>query len=331
LTIGISVFINDIKKREKQSMFEMKATRDGYGEGLVALGERNPQVVVLSADLTDSTRASMFKKRFPERFFTMGVAEADMIGTAGGLSLVGKIPFCCSLGVFASGRVWDQVRITICYSNLNVKIGGSHGGISVGADGATHQSIEEITLMRVLPNMKVVVPCDAIETRKATIRAGEVWGPVYIRFGRPPIPVITTEDTPFLLGKAITMREGKDVAIFACGVMVYDALEAAKELDRKGISARVINLHTVKPIDEEIIFKAARETGAIVTAEEHQLSGGFGSAVAEVAVQQFPVPVEMVGIKDRFGQSGSPEELMQDFGLTRFDIIRAVERVLKRK
>jgi len=312
-------------------MFEMKATRDGYGEGLVALGERNPQVVVLSADLTDSTRASMFKKRFPERFFTMGVAEADMIGTAGGLSLAGKIPFCCSFGVFASGRVWDQVRITICYSNLNVKIGGSHGGISVGADGATHQSIEEITLMRVLPNMKVIVPCDAIETRKATIQAGEVLGPVYIRFGRPPIPVITTEATPFLLGRAITMREGKNVAIFACGGMVYEALEAANELDKKGISAGVINLHTVKPIDEEKIFETARETGAIVTAEEHQLSGGFGSAVTEVVVKQFAVPVEMVGIKDRFGESGSPQELMQDFGLTRFDIIKAVERVLKRK
>jgi len=312
-------------------MLEMKATRDGYGEGLVTLGERNPQVVVLSADLTDSTRASMFQKRFPERFFTMGVAEADMIGTAGGLSLVGKIPFCCSFGVFASGRVWDQVRITICYSNLNVKIGGSHGGITVGADGATHQSLEDITLMRVLPNMKVVVPCDAIETRKATINAAEVSGPVYIRFGRPAVPTITREDTPFILGKAITMREGKDVAIFACGIMVYEALEAAKELDKKGISARVINVHTVKPIDDEKIFEAARETGAIVTAEEHQLSGGFGSAVTEVVAKQFPVPVEMVGIKDRFGESGTPQELMQDFGLTRFDIVRAVEKVMKRK
>ena len=312
-------------------MFEMKATRDGYGEGLVALGEKNPQVVVLSADLTDSTRASMFKEKFPERFFTMGVAEADMIGTAGGLSLVGKIPFCCSLGVFASGRVWDQVRVTVCYSNLNVKIGGSHGGITVGEDGASHQALEDITLMRVLPNMKVVVPCDAIETRKATIYAAEVSGPVYIRFGRPPVPTLTKEDTPFVLGKAITMREGKDAAIFACGIMVYEALEAAKGLHKKGISARVINLHTVKPIDEEKIFEAARETGAIVTTEEHQLSGGFGSAVAEVVGRQFPVPVEMVGIKDRFGESGSPQELMQDFGLTRFDIVKAVERAVKRK
>jgi len=319
------------EEERTELMYKLKATREGYGEGLVVLGERNPQVVVLSADLTDSTRASMFKERFPERFFTMGVAEADMIGIAGGLSLVGKIPFCCSLGVFASGRVWDQVRVTVCYSNLNVKIGGSHGGVSVGADGASHQSIEEISLMRVLPNMKVIVPCDAIETRKATIRAGEVTGPVYLRFGRPPVPIITTEDTPFILGKAITMRQGKDVTIFACGIMVYEALEAAEELNRKGISARVINLHTVKPIDEEIIFKAARDTGAIVTAEEHQLSGGFGSAVTEVVVREHPVPVEMVGIKDRFGASGSPEELRQDYGLTRFDIIRAVERVLKRK
>jgi len=329
----VTLLLNLSMSEEERTelMYKLKATREGYGEGLVILGERNPQVVVLSADLTDSTRASMFKERFPERFFTMGVAEADMIGIAGGLSLVGKIPFCCSLGVFASGRVWDQVRVTVCYSNLNVKIGGSHGGISVGADGASHQSIEEISLMRVLPNMKVIVPCDAIETRKATIRAGEVTGPVYLRFGRPPVPIITTEDTPFIFGKAITMREGKDVTIFACGIMVYEALEAAEELNRKGISARVINLHTVKPIDEEIIFKAARDTGAIVTAEEHQLSGGFGSAVAEVVVKEYPVPVEMVGIKDRFGASGSPEELMQDYGLTRFDIIRAVERVLKRK
>jgi len=329
----VTLLLNLSMSEEERTelMYKLKATREGYGEGLVILGERNPQVVVLSADLTDSTRASMFKERFPERFFTMGVAEADMIGIAGGLSLVGKIPFCCSLGVFASGRVWDQVRVTVCYSNLNVKIGGSHGGISVGADGASHQSIEEISLMRVLPNMKVIVPCDAIETRKATIRAGEVTGPVYLRFGRPPVPIITTEDTPFILGKAITMREGKDVTIFACGIMVYEALKAAEELNRKGISARVINLHTVKPIDEEIIFKAARDTGAIVTAEEHQLSGGFGSAVAEVVVKEYPVPVEMVGIKDRFGASGSPEELMHDYGLTRFDIIRAVERVLKRK
>ncbi len=312
-------------------MFEMKSTREGYGEGLVVLGEKNPQVVVLSADLTDSTRASMFKEKFPERFFTMGVAEADMIGTAGGLSLVGKIPFCCTFGVFASGRVWDQVRVTICYSNLNVKIGGSHGGITVGEDGASHQSLEDITLMRVLPNMRVVVPCDAIETRKATINAAEVAGPVYIRFGRPSVPTITQEDTPFILGEAISMREGKDVAIFACGIMVYEALQAAKDLDKKGISARVIDVHTVKPIDEEKIFEAARETGAIVTAEEHQLSGGFGSAVAEVVGKEFPVPLEMVGIKDRFGESGNPQELMQDFGLTRFDIVKAVERVLKRK
>jgi len=312
-------------------MVQKKATREGYGEGLVALGERNPQVVVLSADLTDSTRASMFKKRFPERFFTMGVAEADMIGTAGGLSLVGKIPFCCSFGVFASGRVWDQVRMTVCYSNLNVKIGGSHGGVSVGADGASHQSVEDIALMRVLPNMKIVVPCDAIETRKATIQAGEIFGPVYIRFGRPPVPIITTEDTPFAIGKAITMRDGKDVAIFACGIMVNEALEAARELDKKRISARVINLHTVKPIDEEIVLEAAKETGCIVTAEEHQLAGGFGSAVAETVTKRFSVPVEMVGIKDRFGKSGSPEELMKEFEITRFDILRAVERVLKRK
>ncbi len=311
--------------------FEMKATRDGYGEALVELGKTNPRVVVLGADLTDSTRTLWFAEKFPDRFFQIGIAEQDMLNTAAGLSLTGKIPFASTYGVFVAGRAWDQIRTTICYANLNVKIGGAHGGVSVGTDGATHQALEEITLMRVLPNMKVIVPCDAIETYKATMKAAELKGPVYIRFGREKIPVITKKDTPFKFAKAATFREGKDVSLIACGYMVYEALKAAEELKKKGISARVINLHTVKPIDKEAIIKAAKETGAIVACEEHQIMGGFGSAVAEVVVENYPVPMRFIGIQDRFGESGTPEELIKEFNLDSRDIIKAVEEVLKRK
>ena len=312
-------------------MPELKATRDGYGEALVELGRTNSDVVVLCSDLTDSTRTNWFKKEFPDRFFEMGIAEQDMMNTAAGLSLAGKIPFASTFGVFASGRAWEQVRITICYANLNVKIGGSHGGITVGADGATHQGLEEIALMRIIPNMTVIVPCDAQETYKATMAAAGIFGPVYIRFGREKVPVITKPDNPFTIGKAYTMRDGKDIAIIACGLMVSEALEAAGALAKDGISARVINLHTIKPIDQEAIVKAARETGAVVTAEEHQVMGGMGSAVAEVVVRNFPVPMEMVGIQDRFGESGSAQELLKAFGLTGFDIMRAAKEVLERK
>jgi transketolase len=312
-------------------MPELKATRDGYGEALVDLGKTNRDVVVLCSDLTDSTRTNWFKEEFPDRFFEMGIAEQDMMNTAAGLSLTGKIPFASTFGVFASGRAWEQVRITICYANLNVKIGGSHGGITVGADGATHQGLEEIALMRIIPNMTVIVPSDAQETYKATMAAAEIFGPVYIRFGREKVPVITKPDTPFTIGKAYTMRDGKDIAIIACGLMVSEALKAAEALTKDGISARVINLHTIKPIDQEAIVKAARETGAVVTAEEHQVMGGMGSAIAEVVVRSFPVPMEMVGIQDRFGESGSAQELLKAFGLTGFDIMRAAKRVLERK
>lgn len=311
--------------------FEMKATRDGYGEALVELGKNDPRVVVLGADLTDSTRALWFAEKFPDRFFQIGIAEQDMLNTAAGLSLTGKIPFVSTYGVFIAGRTWDQVRNTICYANLNVKIGGAHGGVSVGPDGATHQALEEITIMRVLPNMMVIVPCDALETYKATMKAAELKGPVYIRFGREKVPVLTKEDTPFEFGKAVTFREGKDVSLIACGYMVCEALQAAEELEKKKISARVINLHTVKPIDREAIIKAARETGAIVTCEEHQIMGGFGSAVAEVVVENYPVPMRFIGIQDRFGESGTPEELIKEFNLDSSDIIKAVEEVLKHK
>lgn len=308
-----------------------KPTRLGYGEGLVELGRRNPNVVVLGADITSSTNAGMFLEKYPERFFSIGIAEQDMVGVAAGLSLVGKVPFVCTYGVFASGRCWDQIRTTVCYSDLNVKIGGAHGGISVGPDGATHQALEEISIMRCLPGMTVVAPCDVIETRKATIAIGEMHGPAYIRFGREAVPTITEESTPFKLGKAEIFRKGSDVTVIACGVMVHEAIETAEKLQKEGISVRVVNLHTIKPIDVEMIVKSAEETGAIVTAEEHQIYGGMGSAVVEVLAQHAPVPVEMVAVKDRFGESGQPLELMVEFGLTHDEIYNSIKKVLSRK
>ena len=309
----------------------MVPTRDGFGEALLELGRKNKDVVVLSADLTDSTRAGWFKKEFPDRFIGFGVAEQDMFGAAAGFALSGKIPFACTFGVFASGRAWDQIRISIAYMNLNVKIGGTHGGISVGADGATHQALEEITLMRMLPNMNIVVPCDSIEAKKATMEAVRVNGPVYIRLGRNPAEFITNEKDPFKIGKANLLKEGKDVTIFACGHMVYEALKAARMLEKQGVSARIINLHTPKPIDRESIVKAARETKAIVTAEEHTIYGGFGSAICEVLAQTCPVPVKIVGIKDRFGESGEPPELFKRFGITAEDIVKAAKEAIKAK
>lgn len=309
----------------------LKPTRDGFGEGLVELGKTNKDVVVLCADLTDSTRASWFKEKFPDRFFSFGVSEQDMFCSASGFALSGKIPFVCTFGVFASGRAWDQIRVSIAYMDLNVKIAGSHGGVTVGADGATHQAIEEISLMRILPNMTVVVPCDALEAKRATIQAAQIPGPVYLRLGRHPAPFITNEQTPFSIGKANVIKEGKDVTIFACGVMVFEAIQAAAILKKENIEAGVVNMHTVKPIDKELILKCARQTKAIVTAEEHTLNGGFGSSIAEVIVENFPVPMEMVGIQDRFGESGKPEELLANLGLRDVDIINAAKRALKRK
>ena len=309
----------------------MVPTRDGFGEALVELGRSDKNVVVLSADLTESTRANWFKKQFPERFFGLGVAEQDMIGTAAGFALMGKIPFACTFGVFASGRAWDQVRVSVAYMNLNVKIVGTHGGISVGPDGATHQAIEEIALMRIIPNMTIVVPCDAVEARKATVESARIKGPVYLRFGRSGVPVITNKDDFFKIGKANVLKDGKDVSIFACGQMVCEALLAAGELKAEGIAARVINLHTPKPIDKEVIIKAAKETGAIVTCEEHTVMGGFGSAIAEVVIQNHPVPVKMVGVMDKFGVSGEPDELFRHFGLTSKDIVKAAKEAIRMK
>lgn len=310
---------------------EWKLARDGFGEGMIELGQENPQVVVLGADLSDSTRALWFQQKFPERFFSFGIAEQNMLTAAAGLALGGKVPFVCTYGVFLAGRSWDQIRTTICYSNLNVKMGGAHGGISVGPDGATHQALEDCALMRVLPNMTLVVPCDYHETKKATLAIGRMHGPAYVRFGREKTPVLTTPDTPFELGKAAVFREGGDVSLIANGYMVSQALMAAEELAKEGVSARVINLHTLKPLDREAIVRAARETGAIVTAEEHQLIGGLGAAVAEVTASECPVPLEMVGVEDTFGESGSPGELLEAYGLTANHVAAAARRVLARK
>ncbi len=310
---------------------EMRKTREGFGHALVELGEKNPNVVVLVGDLVESTMTNFFAEKFPDRFFECGIAEQNMTNIAAGLSVRGKIPFLSTYGAFASCRAADQIRVTLAYSNLNVKIGGAHGGISVGPDGATHQAMEEIAIIRSIPNMTMIVPCDYWETKKATLAAAAMFGPVYIRFGRENVPVVTDEKTPFVLGKGYEMRAGSDVAILACGVMVAEALSAAEMLEGKGIHARVINLHTIKPLDEEIILKAARECGAIVTAEEHQVNGGLGGAVSEVLVRHHPVPVEMVAVMDRFGRSGKPEELMAAFGIKDVNVVAAAEKALKRK
>lgn len=315
----------------KQDTADWKATRDGYGAGLLKLGQMNKNVVVLSADLTESTRADWFKREFPERFFSFGIAEQDMMSTAAGFALSGKVPFCCTFGIFASGRAWDQLRNSIAYMKLNVNIAGTHGGVLVGPDGATHQAIEEITLTRVMPHMNVVVPADAKEAEDATIAASFVDGPVYLRLGRENLPIITGSDETFKIGKAKIVKEGRDVTVIACGVMVYQTILADEILKRDGIDAEIINLHTIKPLDAKTIISSAKKTGAIVTAEEHLLAGGMGSAVAETLVQEFPVPVEMVGIRDRFGESGQPWQLMEHLGLMPENIAASVKRVLQRR
>lgn len=310
---------------------ELVPIRDGYGKGLVVAGEKDERVVVLCADLTESTRSHWFAEKFPHRFIEVGIAEQNMAVIASGMAAVGKIPFISSYATFSPGRNNEQIRTNICINNVPVKIAGAHAGISVGPDGATHQALEDIALMRVLPRMVVIVPCDAVEAEKATIAAAFNGQPTYLRLGREKTPVITTPDSPFAIGKAETLREGSDVAIIACGTLVYEALVAADVLEKEGIRCSVINNHTVKPMDEETIVAAASACGAVVTAEEHQIAGGMGSAVAEVLARKFPVPVEFVGMQDRFGESGSPDELMKAFGLTSEGIIGAVRRVLKRK
>lgn len=310
--------------------YEERPPRDGFGEALLDLGKKDRNIIALTGDLAESTRVLKFAEELPEQFVEVGVAEQNMAGIAAGLALSGKVPFMTSYAVFSPGRNWDQIRVSICYSGANVKIIGAHAGISVGPDGATHQGLEDVAVTRVLPNMVVLVPTDATEAYKATVAAAKHSGPCYIRFGREKTPVITGPKTPFVIGKAMMVCDGSDVTIIANGQLVYRALLAAKKLS-SSISVRVINLHTVKPIDKTIIIEAAEETGAIVTAEEHQINGGMGSAVAEVLVEHHPVPMERVGILDTFGESGDPNILMDHYNLGVKDIINAVEKVLKRK
>jgi len=299
--------------------------RDGYGKALLKLIGDGKPVVALDADVAKSTRTVWVRDQYPEHFLDMGIAEQDMVGTASGLALGGIIPFASTYGVFLAGRAWDQIRTTVCYNNLNVKLAGAHAGISVGPDGATHQALEDVALMRVLPNMTVVVPCDAVETEKATLALAEREGPCYIRFGREAVPVITDEDSPFEIGKAKVLRDGKDAVLFANGAMVYEGLEAAKQLAGEGIDLMVVNLHTVKPLDQEAVLAAARKTGRVITAEEHQAAGGMGSAVAECLAQHYPVPMRILGMQDGFGESGAPDELMKRYGFSSDAIYQAVK------
>jgi transketolase len=310
---------------------ELKATRLGFGEMLVELGRENPNVVVLGGDVTGSVRTDLFAKEFPERFFSVGVAEQDMMCTATGLAIAGKIPFASAYGEFATGRPFDQIRQSIAYSRVPVKICASHCGITVGPDGATHQSLEDISTMRSLPHMTVATPCDYLETRKM-IRASMDWNhPIYIRFFRDNTPVFTDDATPMTFGKSNTLIEGTDVTVFACGLQVWEAIVAEEELAKDGISVRLINMHTIKPIDRDAIVKAATETGAIVTAEDHQRHGGLGSAVAEVLAETRPTPMEFVAVNDTFGESGGGAELMKKYGVDREAIVKAVRKVLTRK
>lgn len=310
--------------------------RQGYGEGLAIAGEKNENVVALCADLTDSTKTALFKEKFPDRFIQMGVAEQNMAAVAAGLEHIGKIPFISSYAVFSPGRNNEQIRTLISYSGRNVKIIGAHAGISVGPDGATHQALEDIALMRVQPRMTVIVPCDSIETRKAVIAAAEIRGPVYLRLAREKTPVFTTEETPFEIGKALVLRDPEmgtdhkaDVAIIACGPLVHNAMLAADQLSKEGIECIVINNHTIKPMDEEAIIGAAKKTRRVVTVEEHQINGGLGSAVCEILSENYPVPVMRVGVRDRFGESGEPNELIEKFGMGVNSIKEAVKHVIE--
>jgi len=312
---------------------EQVPIRKGFGEGLLAAGEADKRVVGLCADLTESTQMHLFKKKFPERFVEIGVAEQNLATVASGMAAMGKIPFITSYAMFSPGRNWEQIRTTICYNDRPVIIAGSHAGISVGPDGGTHQAVEDIAIMRVIPKMVVISPCDSIEAKKATIEAAKNDTPVYIRLAREKTPIMTTEDTPFEIGQAqiFFSPENPEVGIIATGALVHKAIVAAKELGEKGIRVKVLNLATIKPLDEEAVNNLAKETGAIVTVEEHQVRGGMGSAVAECLAKNTPVPMEFIGVDDKFGQSGTPEELLAHYGMEVVDIVSAVKKVIKRK
>ena len=314
-------------------MSEMKKIpmRDGYGQALLEMCERGENIMVLDADVAKSTRSAWIRDKYPDRFMDMGIAEQVMVGTAAGLALSGMTPFASTYSVFLAGRAWDQIRTTVCYNNLNVKLAAAHAGISVGPDGATHQAMEDMALLRVLPNMVVIAPCDAEETRKATLAIAKHQGPCVLRFGRDGVPLITDENTPFEIGKARLCREGSDVTVIACGSLVFDGLQAADALEKEGVSVRVLDMHTIKPLDEAAILAAAKETGCIVTAEEHQVNGGLGGAVAECVVKHCPVPVEMVAVQDTFGESGKGQELMEKYGLSPSAVEEKIRAVLARK
>lgn len=312
---------------------ETKATRDGYGEGLVYLGENNPNVVVLTGDVSESTRTENFAKKFPERFFECGVAEQNMAAIAAGLGVSGKIPFISSYATFSPGKNWETIRTTIIYNNADVKIAGHHAGIMTGPDGATHQATEDIAITRCWPNIKVLVPCDAIEAKKATIKAGEATGPIYLRFSRDKTPIITTQESPFEMGKIQTfwISNNPTVTIFAGGYLLYYALLAAKELEKEGISVLVANASTIKPLDEKTILELAQTTKAIVTVEDHQMAGGLGGAIAEFLARTVPTPMEFVGLNDTFAESGNAKDLIEKYGLGKEAIKTAIKKIISRK
>ncbi len=312
-------------------VFGNKDTRSGFGEGLAELGQTNPNVVALCADLIGSLKMNAFIDAHPERFFQVGIAEANMISLAAGMTIGGKIPFAGTFANFATGRVYDQIRQSVAYSNKNVKIAASHAGLTLGEDGATHQILEDIGLMKMLPNMTVIVPADFNQTKQATIASAAHVGPVYLRFGRPSVPIFIKPDAKFEIGKADTIIEGTDVTIIACGHLVWKSIEAAKQLEAKGISCEVINMHTIKPLDVNAILKSVAKTKCVVTAEEHMIAGGLGESVAQVLVTNTPYPQEFVAVNDTFGESGTPDELLAKYHIDTPDVVAAVEKVLKRK
>ena len=309
----------------------MKDTRSGFGAGLTELGKNNPNVVALCADLTGSLNMLDFKKNHPDRFFQIGIAEANMIGIAAGMTIGGKIPFTGTFANFSTSRVYDQIRQSVAYSNKNVKICASHAGLTLGEDGATHQVLEDIGMMKMLPHMVVINPCDHNQTKAATIAISKYIGPVYLRFGRPKVPNFTAEDQHFEIGKALKLTDGEDVTILATGHLVWEALEASRILSKNGISVEVINIHTIKPLDNKFILNSVKKTNCVVTAEEHMLNGGLGDSIAQLLSKEYPTPIEMVGVNDTFGESGPPMKLMEKYGLTSADIIKATKKVISRK
>lgn len=308
-----------------------KDTRSGFGEGLLEIGKQNKDVVALCADLTGSLKMNAFQDAFPERFFQVGIAEANMMGIAAGMTIGGKIPYTGTFANFSTGRVYDQIRQSIAYSKKNVKICASHAGLTLGEDGATHQILEDIGMMKMLPNMTVIVPCDFNQTKLATMAIADLDSPVYLRFGRPSVPIFTKPDADFVIGKADTILEGTDVTIIACGHLVWKSVEAAQELAKQGISAEVINMHTIKPLDEQAILASVAKTGCVVTAEEHMINGGLGDSVAQVLARNTPAPQEYVGVNDTFGESGKPEELLTKYGIDTPNVIEAAKKAILRK